>query len=67
MTSRVRGHRPRALEQELVTLHALRGSREEPDMDLGSLRDRVREAYTELRALGRRPSALAIRRGAFHG
>lgn len=39
----------RALEQELVTAHALRGSHEEPHADLGSLRGRVREAYSELR------------------
>ncbi|MDX2682201.1 LuxR C-terminal-related transcriptional regulator [Streptomyces sp. NY05-11A] len=52
----------RALEQELVTLHALRGSQEEKDADLGSLRERVREAYTELRTLGRRVSDPAVER-----
>ncbi|MEU1574944.1 LuxR C-terminal-related transcriptional regulator [Streptomyces collinus] len=52
----------RALEQELVTLHALRGSQEEKDADLGGLRERVREAYTELRALGRHVSDPAVER-----
>ncbi|MFH8657904.1 LuxR C-terminal-related transcriptional regulator [Streptomyces afghaniensis] len=52
----------RALEQELVTLHALRGSHEEPDADLGSLRERLREAYTDLRALGRRVPDPAMER-----
>ncbi|MFD5228732.1 LuxR C-terminal-related transcriptional regulator [Streptomyces qaidamensis] len=52
----------RALEQELVTAHALRGSHEEPDADLGSLRARVREAYTELRTLGRSVSDPAMER-----
>ncbi|MFG1667770.1 response regulator transcription factor [Streptomyces sp. Y7] len=43
----------RVLEQELVTVDALRGSHEELHADLGSLRGRVREAYSELRTLGR--------------
>lgn len=43
----------RALEQEVVTVHALRGSHEELHADLGSLQERVREAYGELRTLGR--------------
>ncbi|MFD0440278.1 LuxR C-terminal-related transcriptional regulator [Streptomyces chartreusis] len=42
----------RSLEQELVTVHALR-RREGEHTDLGTLRWRIREAYNELRTLSR--------------
>ncbi|MEW2395437.1 LuxR C-terminal-related transcriptional regulator [Streptomyces sp. NPDC046862] len=56
----------RALEQELVTVHALRGSHDELHADLGSMRGRVREAYNELRTLGRRVSDPEVERAIHH-